>query len=412
MVLKKCWAIFGLLLLPWCAWANQAVLTNIRAFHENNKTRVVLELSQPIPYKAFPLQHPARYVVDLKSAKSNLNPKQIHFDNNPMKDVRFGHPTPGIFRVVFDMENMTPSRVFALPSDENAPARIVIDFKVTQKKVKKPQPVQPAQPVLSLPKQTLRNVVVVIDPGHGGKDPGAIGVRNIKEKNVVLAISKDLYKLLQKEPGMTPAMTRDGDYFISLRGRLKKARDDKADIFIAIHADAYKNRQSHGVSIYALSPRGATNVLRLGGKSAAAATLLGDVLKGFIPVLIAKLLGVSGFSLGLVAIAAFLGHLFPLFFAFKGGKGVATFLGVLLALSLWLGLAFIITWLIMAFLFRYSSLSALVASILTPVFCLLLSNNGYLFPIIFMVIILFIRHHQNISDLLDGKEGKLFQEKS
>ena len=154
---------------------------------------------------------------------------------------------------------------------------------------------------------------------------------------------------------------------------------------------------------------GATNVLRVGGKRAAAITLFGDMLKGFLPVLIAKLLGVSELALALVGFAAFLGHLFPVFFGFKGGKGVATMLGVLFGWHWAVGLATAATWLLMAKVFKISSLSALIATLLAPLYIFLIM--GKVTPIIvsasIMTLILFIRHRRNIRNLLSGKEGKI-----
>ncbi|MCK4870937.1 MAG: glycerol-3-phosphate 1-O-acyltransferase PlsY [Gammaproteobacteria bacterium] len=152
---------------------------------------------------------------------------------------------------------------------------------------------------------------------------------------------------------------------------------------------------------------GTTNVLRIGGKNAAIITLLGDMLKGVIPVLIAHALRVDGFMLGLVALAAFLGHLFPLYFGFKGGKGVATFLGAQLALAPVIGIAIIITWLIVAFLFRYSSLAALVAAALAPIYALILQHYAYFIPILAMTLLIYWKHQSNIKNLLAGKEDKI-----
>lgn len=152
---------------------------------------------------------------------------------------------------------------------------------------------------------------------------------------------------------------------------------------------------------------GTTNVLRLGGKKAAAITLLGDMLKGFIPVLFASAFTLNHLTLGLVALAAFIGHLFPVFFKFQGGKGVATFFGVLLALNWLLGIIALATWLITAFLFRYSSLAALVAAGLTPLYCLFLGLTHYLPVITLIALILIGFHHENIKSLLQGKEDKI-----
>lgn len=154
---------------------------------------------------------------------------------------------------------------------------------------------------------------------------------------------------------------------------------------------------------------GATNVLRVGGKKAAAITLFGDLLKGLLPVVIAKLLGVSILTLALTGFAAFMGHLYPVFFGFKGGKGVATMLGVLFGLHWAVGLATALTWLVVAKVFRISSLSALVATVLAPFYVLLIM--GSVKPLIvstaIMTLILFWRHRSNIQNLLSGKEGRI-----
>lgn len=157
---------------------------------------------------------------------------------------------------------------------------------------------------------------------------------------------------------------------------------------------------------------GATNVLRFGGKKAAIITLLGDTLKGFIPVLIAKWYGFDAMGLALVMFGAFLGHLFPIFFRFEGGKGVATAIGGLLALSWPVGLCWIATWLGMALFFGYSSLAALTASILAPVYMWLITGNLiYTITIGLMSLILIIRHRSNIKNLLAGKENKIGRKK-
>ena len=152
---------------------------------------------------------------------------------------------------------------------------------------------------------------------------------------------------------------------------------------------------------------GATNVMRIGGKKAAAITFFGDFLKGFIPVYLAKLWGVPAVPLALTGLAAFLGHLYPVFFGFKGGKGVATSAGVLLGFSWWLGLGFMLTWLIMYKIGKISSLSALIASALSPVFAWYSTGDTALTgaSAVMMVFLLF-RHKANIQRLLAGEEKK------
>lgn len=153
---------------------------------------------------------------------------------------------------------------------------------------------------------------------------------------------------------------------------------------------------------------GATNVLRLGGKKAAILTLLGDVLKGVIPVLLARAFVPAPTVIALVGLFAFLGHLYPVFFGFRGGKGVATAFGVLLALAPLVGLAVLITWLAMAFAFRYSSLSAITAAVLAPLYVALwLPGLPYFEVALAMSLLLVWRHRPNIRNLLSGAEGKI-----
>ncbi len=153
---------------------------------------------------------------------------------------------------------------------------------------------------------------------------------------------------------------------------------------------------------------GATNVLRYGGKKAAAITLFGDMLKGLLPVLLGHAIGADASVLAAIAMAAFLGHLYPLFFGFKGGKGVATAFGVLLGLVWPVALAVLATWLVMAKVFKVSSLSALTAAILTPLYTWLLAPvNVYISLSIAISILLLWRHRSNIQRLLSGEEDKI-----
>ncbi len=157
---------------------------------------------------------------------------------------------------------------------------------------------------------------------------------------------------------------------------------------------------------------GATNVLRFGGKKAAAITLAGDMIKGLIPVLIAQYLEISILGIALVGLAAFLGHLYPVFFQFKGGKGVATMLGVMFGFSWWIGLATAGTWLFMAKIVKISSLSALVATALAPVYVWLWFNHPEPIAVtIFMTVILFWRHRSNIQNMLKGTEDAIGKDK-
>lgn len=153
---------------------------------------------------------------------------------------------------------------------------------------------------------------------------------------------------------------------------------------------------------------GATNVLRIGGKKAAAITLAGDALKGLIPVLIGHALSQNMAQLGIIGLAAFLGHLYPVFFSFRGGKGVATAFGVIIGISWMSGLAVLATWLVMAQLFKISSLSALTAAVLTPLYLWLIEDSQALLIMgLIISVLLIIRHRSNIKNLISGKETKI-----
>ena len=173
----------------------------------------------------------------------------------------------------------------------------------------------------------------------------------------------------------------------------------------------------HDPRTYGSGNPGATNVLRSGSKPAAIATLLLDALKGWLPVMLVqwfgKPYGLGDATLAAVALAAFLGHLYPVFFRFKGGKGVATALGVLLGISGWLGLATALTWLIIAVFFRYSSLASLVAAVFAPVYYVLFggvlwyTEGPVTAAIVAMGLLLIWRHRENIQRLIAGKESRL-----
>ncbi|MDR0234597.1 MAG: glycerol-3-phosphate 1-O-acyltransferase PlsY [Zoogloeaceae bacterium] len=152
---------------------------------------------------------------------------------------------------------------------------------------------------------------------------------------------------------------------------------------------------------------GATNVLRTGNKKAAVITLIGDAGKGAVAVLAARAAGFSEFEVGLIALAVLIGHIYPIFLKFKGGKGVATAAGALFALSFWVGLATLVTWLVTAKISRYSSLAALLAALSAPLWVWLLEDDGSMVTVILFSIILIVRHRDNIARLVRGEEGKI-----
>jgi len=254
--MRKLWiAILLFLSLP--ALAGQAEVIGVRLWPAPDHTRLVFDLSGPIEHSLFTLPDPARIVIDLKntSLRKELLPD---LNNGPVKSIRSGGRNGSDLRIVLDTKtSMHPKSFILKPYGEHG-NRLVLDL--YHVKGKKHKVVKSARP--SAKKQAkvkLRDVVIAIDAGHGGEDPGARGFRGTREKHVVLAIARRFKTLVDREPGMRAVMTRDGDYYISLRGRIKKAREKRADIFISIHADAFHNKKAKGSSVYTLSPRGASS---------------------------------------------------------------------------------------------------------------------------------------------------------
>jgi glycerol-3-phosphate acyltransferase PlsY len=156
---------------------------------------------------------------------------------------------------------------------------------------------------------------------------------------------------------------------------------------------------------------GATNVLRMGGKKLAAIVMAGDAIKGLIPVLIARAFDIHGLELSLVAMAAVLGHMYPIFFRFQGGKGVATILGAIFGLSVLVGLLVVLNWYVIAKIFKYSSLASLCSIILLPIYLVIFSDPAYVAPMIIVMIIIVYRHRANISRLINRTEPKIGNKK-
>ncbi|HEV2614860.1 MAG TPA: N-acetylmuramoyl-L-alanine amidase [Gammaproteobacteria bacterium] len=219
------------------AWAQTAALTKLSA----DPTEITLSFNQPVHYKLFALKAPERLVIDFQDARYAIS-AQPDFAQTPIVDFRHGIQQGVNLRVVFDLKKSIP-----------------IESSITEGKnfqliIKLPKPAKMLAPY------TKKHIfTVVIDAGHGGKDPGTIGPHNVYEKNVTLAIARDLQTLVNQQPNMKTVMTRKGDYYVGLRQRLMIARKEKGDIFIAIHADAYKDQSAEGASVFALSLHGASS---------------------------------------------------------------------------------------------------------------------------------------------------------
>jgi len=244
--------------------------------------QIVLTFNKPVNYKLFSLPEPSRLVVDIINAQYNVQKKtSIEFDHTDISDFRHGIQDGYNLRIVFDLKQSTH---FSTTTQQGKTFHVFIHLMQQPEKLQtKPQPKsQNLSPNLkelikndvkleALPKANKNSsvgiaplprkekFVVIIDPGHGGKDSGARGPQGILEKNVTLAIAKDLESFIDAQPNMKAILTRKDDYYVGLRQRLAIARKAKGDLFIAIHADAFEEMNAKGASVYALSLHGSTS---------------------------------------------------------------------------------------------------------------------------------------------------------
>lgn len=225
----------------------QAVeVLDIRTWHGPDRTRYVFDISGAIQYKVTEIGNPNRLVIDIADGKFKGKLPSGEKTGPYVEKIRFGQHE-GYVRFVLDLTTRVQYKDFDLEPYATKGHRLVIDIEGTEKS---------AQPAA---RPAANKFIVVIDAGHGGEDPGAIGKSKTHEKKVVLAIARKLKKEIDKMPGMHAELTRNGDYYISLRKRTTIARSYKADLFISIHADAFHKRSAHGISVFALSDRGATS---------------------------------------------------------------------------------------------------------------------------------------------------------
>lgn len=227
-----------------------ADIKDVRIWRAPDHTRVVLDLSAPVSHQVMVLQNPRRIVVDIDSAVFKASLSSLDLDNSPVSRVRTGVKDKNDVRIVLDMNANVKPRSFLLKANGQASDRLVIDLydKQTTSKV-----------VKHINDKDKRDIVIAIDAGHGGEDPGASGPNKLREKRVVLAIAKELNYLLKQKKGYRPVMIRTGDYYVGLKKRRDLARKAEADLMVSIHADAFKDHRAYGTSVYALSRRGATS---------------------------------------------------------------------------------------------------------------------------------------------------------
>ena len=241
--------ILTVALLPALASA-ATTIKNMRIWTEDKRTRIVLDLNKPAEHSIFTLRGPDRLVVDLKDARMSSGLKDLPA-GGAISSIRTGLRANGQLRVVLDLNQAVRSRSFSAGPNKQYGDRLVIDLhqEGDLRAVKRA-----AEEFVA-----GRDIVIAVDPGHGGKDPGAVGRARTREKDVALAVSKRLAARINAEPGMKAIMVRGGDYYVDHRERMEIARRQKADLFISVHADAVADRRARGASVYVLSTKGASD---------------------------------------------------------------------------------------------------------------------------------------------------------
>jgi len=240
-----------LLVVAASTWAAPVTVKNLRMWQAPDHTRVVFDLSGPVEYKVGVLTGPHRVYLDLPEARLAHSLPAIEDDGRFVEGVRSGQPRPGVLRVVFNLKRAVEPRTFQLQPNDLYGHRLVVDLHGRASEDRR-------RTVVSAPADS-DTFIVAIDAGHGGEDPGAIGPRGTREKNVTLALARQLKKLVDRDPGMRGVLIRTSDYYISLRRRTEIARSAQANLFISIHADAFPKRSVRGSSVYTLSTDGASS---------------------------------------------------------------------------------------------------------------------------------------------------------
>jgi N-acetylmuramoyl-L-alanine amidase len=299
------------------AWASAARIASARVWPAQEYTRLILEGPTPIAHQLLLLKDPHRIVLDLDGVELGPElaqlPSRVQANDPYITGIRFGRKAPDVLRVVIDLRAEVTPQLFALKPVAEFGHRVVLDL----------YPQNPVDPLMALLEETRppaveapapereatraaeakpaprpgapRRITIALDPGHGGEDPGAVGRRGTYEKNVVLAIARKLKTMIDAEPGMRAMLTRDDDYYVPLAQRVQKARRVRADLFVSIHADAFKVPTARGSSVFALSENGATSAAAnwLAQKENAADLIGGVNLDVRDPVLARTLLDLS-----------------------------------------------------------------------------------------------------------------------
>ncbi|WP_018402421.1 N-acetylmuramoyl-L-alanine amidase [Marinobacter gelidimuriae] len=246
----------NLLLLMQVAQAGTRV-EGLRIWPAPDHTRLVIDTASEVDHNIFALAGPDRLVIDLKDTRLQASLDKLDLSGSPIRRIRSAVRNGNDLRVVLDLQKSVKPRSFLLKPNQQYGHRLVVDLideggtRVDRAKA--------AKPTITHDSAGKRDIVIVIDAGHGGEDPGAIGPRGTREKDVVLNMAKTLHGLINNRPGYSAKLTRTGDYYIGLRNRTLLARKYNADLFVSVHADAFRTPQPKGASVFALSQRGATS---------------------------------------------------------------------------------------------------------------------------------------------------------
>jgi len=237
-----------------CGEVSAAEIRALRLWNSPDYTRVVFDVSGPLDYKLTETTQPRRIMLDLRNSSIKKS-FTVPSAQGVLKSIRTEAQGKKDIRLLLDLAQDVQPKSFLLQPAEKFGYRLVVDLYPA--KTPKSQAVAKATNTPVSPK--LRKIVVALDAGHGGDDPGAIGASGTYEKKVTLAVARQLKQLIDKQPGFRAVLVREGDYFVSLKKRYQKAREVKADLFVSIHADAFSNSDARGSSVWVLSSRGATS---------------------------------------------------------------------------------------------------------------------------------------------------------
>lgn len=254
-LLKKLakFCLFSVLIFNFIPLANASEVKGVRFWQDPEKTRVVIDLTSAPKYKTQSLPKPYRLFVDIDKADLKFDLSSVKLPSDLVKSVRAGKQKGGGLRLVLDLKSDVTWKHFTLRPHQNYGHRLVIDLR--DKRSKKTV-VKTAESAI---KSKNRDIIIAIDAGHGGEDPGAVGKNGTLEKNITLSVAKKLARLINNQPGYTAFLTRTSDYYVGLEKRTKLARKNKADLFISLHADGFTDSRVRGASVWTLSNKGAVS---------------------------------------------------------------------------------------------------------------------------------------------------------